>query len=40
MNQEVIHHWDFDMDFNAEPNFITRSARNPLLRDYMLPNQY
>lgn len=33
---KVINSWDIDMDYNAQPNYIPRSRRNPFLEDYMM----
>lgn len=28
--------YDIDMDYNAQPNYIPRSRRNPFLEDYLM----
>lgn len=36
MERKVVSSYDIDMDYNAQPNYIPRSGRNPFMEDYLM----
>lgn len=36
MERQPVSSYDFDLDYNAQPNYIPRSRRNPFMEDYLM----